>query len=433
MSDHPGRESLNKAAPPTSTSQTDHMEHIHLLGMAGLSRNIGFGANKVFAGPLLQSFHASQPVIGVLLGLEGLLGLLLNPLTGWMSDRTRRYGLRRKIYVLTGLPLAAVMWLLFCSTRHFAFAATALVLFYLFQQAYVSPYQAWMPELTSVSKWGVASGYLNLWWQLGSFISFLAIPLVWKDVSHTGAYGLTAVLMAGGGLVTGLAVPERAPGTAADDAAAAVSGAKGSGWTATLPKPDFRKLLGKNLLLFFIAQACAWLAFEAIASFFTLYMVHHVHGTLLDSALAMSLFTLTGMGGAVLSGRLYRKGSPKVLLAVNLGVFGALAILGLLIHTLLPVFIVVAIEGIFWAGNLTVAYVLATDLLQRATTDDKEADAMRGSLYGLTNVVEAVGLLVAAPLTGLVIHWSNNNYGAMFLVSCVASFVAMVLVLCIRV
>lgn len=395
---------------------------IHRLGLAGMGRNVGFGVNKVFVGPILQALNLSQPMIGLVLGLEGLFGLILNPLTGWLSDRTVRPGFRRKIYVLTALPGAAILWLIFEHVKNDTLAALIICLFYVLQQLSIAPYQAWMPELVPQKSWGVASGYLNLWWELGNLTSFLVIPLVYTKVSHVGAFVLAAVLMAGGGLVTGLTVREPAVPT---------RGTLGqSGGHATWS--EYKALLNRNLILYFCTQAFAWIAFESIASFFTLYVVHAAHGKVLDSALAMSLFTITGVVAALSTGFLYRRFSPKSILAWSMLLFGLLALFGLRIHTMGPVFAVVGIEGFFWGAILTVAYAFATDLLRQAVKSDEEHERILGGMYGINNVTQSVGLLVAAPTAGLVIRLSGGNYGGMFLVSAAASFLGFLLVLLIQ-
>jgi MFS family permease len=393
---------------------------VHLLGMAGLSRNVGFGANKVFSAAMLQAFQTSEPLIGFVLGLEGLFGLVLGPLTGWLSDRTMRRGWRRKVYVLVCLPCAAVLWLIFADSHRFSTAAVALTLFYIFQQSSVSPYNAWMPEIVPAEQWGVVSGYLNLWWQLGNLIAFLVIPLAWT-ASHRLGIGLTAILIASGGLLTGLGVPEPAPLRQPLSPSSSAGGLRRYG-----------VLLRGNLLLYFLSQALAWLSFEAIASFFTLFVVHVAHGSLLDSALAMSAFTAAAMVAAVWAGRWYRRYPPKAFLAVVLTLFGLIALCGLVVQQMVWVFIIVTIEGVFWSANLTVAYALAIDLLGLTTRNDAEAAAVRGGLYGMSNFVQSIGLLVAAPAAGLVIRATGGNYAGMFLLSCAAALMAAGSVLCIR-
>lgn len=391
---------------------------IHWLGMAGLGRNVGYGANKVFTGPMLESLKASQPLIGFVLGLEGLLGLLMNPLTGWLSDHTTKPGFRRKIYIGICLPGAAIAWLLFYFLHNPTTAMIVIILFYLFQQSSTSPYQAWMPEVVPASKWGLASGYLNLWWQVGNLIAFLVIPLTWT-LSHIGAFILTTVLMVASGLITLLGVPEPVVATAA----------------VKRPRKalsSYRPLLHRNLVLYFIVHLLSWLSFEALASFFTLFIMHVAHGTQLDSALAMSVFTATGIATAYVVGRLYRKISPKLTLSVALGLYGLLSLAGLAVHHMTAVFIIVGIEGIFWSTNMTVSFALATQLLHQIVQNESMEERLRGGLFGLNTLMESAGLLIAAPVSGLVIAWSGGNYAGMFWVSAVSSLLAVLFVAAIR-
>jgi maltose/moltooligosaccharide transporter len=394
------------------------MRTVHWMGMAGLGRNVGYGSNKVFTAPMLESLKASQPLIGLVLGLEGLLGLLMNPLTGWLSDHTTKPGFRRKIYVGVCLPGAALAWLLFYFLHSASSAMIVIILFYLFQQSSTSPYQAWMPEVVPPSKWGLASGYLNLWWQVGNLVAFLVIPLLWT-LNHVGAFVFASALMIVSGLVTIIGVPEPVV-------------AQLTGELKQKNVASYRTLLHRDLVLYFIVHLLSWLSFEALASFFTLFILHVAHGTQLDAALAMSVFTATGIASALIVGRLYRKISPKTTLSISLVLYGLLSLAGLVIHSMTTVFIIVGIEGLFWSANLTVSFALATELLHQIVRNEALEERLRGGLFGVNTLMESAGLLIAAPLAGLVIAWSGGNYAGMFLVSAVSSLLAVVFVVAIR-
>ncbi|MCY0895170.1 MAG: MFS transporter [Alicyclobacillaceae bacterium] len=399
-----------------SERQSSNLRQTHWLGMAGLSRNVGFAANKVFAANLLQVILPAPFLIGLILGLEGFFGLVLNPLTGYWSDRTRRPWLRRKVYVMVCLPIAAVAWWTFCSVHHVFFAVLALAIFYAFEQSSLSPYQAWMPEITPLEQRGIASGYLNFWWQIGNLFSFLVIPILW-EMNHSVAYLLTGVLIAAGGLLTGLFVIERPERVVRE-------------------KPSlrsYRPLLFGNLRYFFLFQCLSWIAFEAIASFFTLFTVKDLHGTVLDSGLIMSVFTAVVVVVSLLSGALYRRVSPKWLLVVAAIGFGILVVLGYSVQTVPQAFLLVGVAGVFWSLNMTVSYAFVSDLLRRAVSDELAANQLSGGLYGMSNLVQSVALLLAAPIVGAFIRLFGDDYRAMFATSAVASFAAALVILAVTV
>lgn len=432
---------------------------IHRLGAAGFGRNIGFGANKVFTGAMLGALLVPPQVIGIVLGLEGLFGLLFLPVTGWLSDRTRRQGWRRKAYLWVAFPGSAAAWMAF----YYAGSATAaiwiLVLFYFFQQLSVSPYLAWMPDLVSESKRGVASGYLNLWWEIGNLVSFLVIPMMWEYLGHSFAFGFTSFLILAGGLLTLLTVREPrigelevrrqeaharhvaakvdsvdAAGSAvADGGASAADGADGVG--AAGIGASWTMLFRGDLAKFYIVQALSWLAFEAIASFFTLFIVHGVGGTVFDSAIGMSIFTVTGVVTALWFGGMYSRFSPRDSMGVMLGLFALVSLAAIPTKSLMILYILLAIGGVLWGGIQIISYALAADLLERQAVDKigpAGVQALHGRLYAIFGIAQAVGLLVAAPLAGFFIDASGGHYGSMFWASFLAGVIAMAVAFMIR-
>ncbi|MHB1682333.1 MAG: MFS transporter [Bacilli bacterium] len=425
---------------------------IHRLGAAGFGRNIGFGANKVFTGAMLAVLQVQPQIIGIILGLEGLFGLLFLPVTGWLSDRTRRPGWRRKAYLWVAFPGSALTWMAFYYAGSASAAIWILVAFYFFQQLSVSPYLAWMPDLVSESKRGMASGYLNLWWEIGNLVSFLVIPMMWEYLGHSFAFGFASFLILAGGLITVLTVREptvdelesdwrEAHATHAvgsDAVAAAETGVKtaesgrGAGASAAAAiggggvAASWALLLRGDLAKFYIVQALSWVAFEAIASFFTLFIVHGVGGTVFDSAIGMSIFTITGVVTALWFGRLYTRISPRDSMAVMLGLFAVVSLAAVPTKSLIILYVLLAIAGVLWGGIQIISYALAADLLERQMAGGPMgAQEMHGRLYAIFGIAQAVGLLVAAPLAGFFIQASGGHYGSMFWASFLAGAIAM--------
>jgi MFS family permease len=379
------------------------------LSMAGLGRNVGYGTNKVFAADLLSRLTTSQPLIGLVLGLEGALGLVLNPLTGWLSDRyVSRFG-RRRLYILISTPLAGILWVLFAGQRDLHLAILFLVTFYFFQQVAPTPLQAWMPDIVPERHWGKASGIINLWWQVGNLLAFLPIPLLWKEI-HGGAFWVVAVIMIGTGMLTGLTVRERREQQPIHHTSVSARG----------------RWLNPNLIKYFIAQLMWWLAFEAMASFFTLFMIHTLHGTLIDSALGMTIFTLAAIIVSIWFGRLYTRYSSKRILIIALSAFGLLGFTGTIIRSVPLAFALLFVAGIFWGGIQVVSYPWGSDLLIQGLPVGEDPTDYYGLLYGVVNLMFSGGLLIAAPVAGLLIALDHGAYSAMFWVNVMASIIGVI-------
>jgi len=391
---------------------------VWLLGLAGLGRNVGWGMNKVFTAAMLGTLTPSTQLIGSVLGAEGLLGVVLNPLSGWLSDRMPTRIGRRRPYLFVAFPGAAIMLMLFYLTRNLGIAITATLIFYFFQQLSPTPYQAMMPDRVAEKDYGEASGILNLLWTIGNLIAFLVVPLVYELVSHVLGFLLGAAILLAGGLVTAITARERSEARRAVRAE-----------TAALRSPA--------LLKYYVAQGLWWLSFEAIASFFTPYMEHALHGTLLDSALGMSIFTVGGILVSLWFGRLYERHDARLLLGATLVLFAIAASTGLWLTTVTQAFALLFVAGLAWGGIQVTSYPLAADMLRQHLRRQgageerakEQADLLHGALYGNANLVQSLGLMVAAPLAGQVIAVSHGQYQAMFLVSIGSSILALLLVL----
>lgn len=374
--------------------------------------------NKVFTAAFLGARGAGAPLVGAVLGIEGLFGIVLNPLTGYLSDRIQtRFG-RRRPYLFVAFPGAAAALLLLYFAPSLALAIGATVAFYFFQQLSQTPYQAMMPDNCAQSEYGEASGILNLLWLLGNLMAFLVVPMVWEFFGHLPAFLLGALVLLGTGMITAVRSREQP----------APAGSR--------PQPDLRPLLSREVGKYYLAQALWWLGFEAIASFFTPYTLHALHGSLLDSALGMSIFTVFGVLVSIWFGRQYARRDARLLLGGALGLFALVASGGLLVHTVRQAFVLLAVAGVAWGGIQVVSYPLAVDVLRaellRQGAEVARAEELHGALYGGVNLMQALGLMIAAPLAGQAIAATGERYQTMFLVSALSLFVSLGLVATLR-
>ncbi|THC47405.1 MFS transporter [Streptomyces sp. A1499] len=62
--------------------------------------------------PLLREHLTSAAVVGLLMGMDNLLGIFIQPWIGAQSDRTRTPWGRRMPYLIVGMPIAAVLFAL---------------------------------------------------------------------------------------------------------------------------------------------------------------------------------------------------------------------------------------------------------------------------------------------------------------------------------
>jgi hypothetical protein len=79
---------------PVSTGQSTRraaLAFVTLLGITSLFADMVYEGGRSISGPYLGLLGASGTVVGVVAGLGELLGYTLRLVTGYLSDRTRRY------------------------------------------------------------------------------------------------------------------------------------------------------------------------------------------------------------------------------------------------------------------------------------------------------------------------------------------------------
>src|SRR5690349_14340402 len=78
---------------------------------------------------LLREHVTSAAVVGLLMGMDNLLGIFIQPWIGNRSDNTRTRWGRRVPYLAVGMPLAAVLFVLLPWTTSLATLAAVMFLY----------------------------------------------------------------------------------------------------------------------------------------------------------------------------------------------------------------------------------------------------------------------------------------------------------------
>lgn len=126
MSDPRTEEVMTTSAPvipPMSRSATRRITLLVALAVFAQESTWNFYDSQV--PPLLREHVGSAALVGLMMGMDNLLGIFVQPWIGNRSDRTRTSWGRRMPYIVVGMPVAA---LLFLVIPHVATSLPLLVL-----------------------------------------------------------------------------------------------------------------------------------------------------------------------------------------------------------------------------------------------------------------------------------------------------------------
>jgi MFS family permease len=303
----------------------------------------------------LKNFTDSKFTIALVLSLAGITGLIVPPSVGYLSDRTfTRFG-RRTPYIIFGI-LGALICVL--SLPHAAaLSSIGLIsglMYFLFRTA-ETPYLCLLPDITPPQQRSTASGIMNLVGSIG-LISFFAVSaLIWDEHPNAVFFIVAAVISSSILIAIALIREPQVPHETAPETVNPLAYLRGLG----------REI---NVLKFFAAQFCWWLAFWMVSTFAVLFVVQELNVAEGRSFLVLMVFaivaTLAMLPIGMLGDRLGRKGILSCMLA-----FWALTqiLLGLS-QNFTHVLITLGLSAIPYAAILAVGYAFLLDLIPEERT-----------------------------------------------------------------
>ncbi len=165
------------------------------IGFGFLGVQLAFTTYNAFLPLMYRNFIESRALIGLLMGTDNLIGLLLIPVIGAWSDRVNSPLGRRLPFVLVALPVAALAFFAI------PFAAAMLwtliiaeVFFTAAMHSYRGPVISLMPDHTPPERRSTANGIINLMGGVGTLIAFGGLSLIY-DINPRLTFGIGAVVL----------------------------------------------------------------------------------------------------------------------------------------------------------------------------------------------------------------------------------------------
>ena len=349
---------------------------------------------------LARRFTSSTFVIGLLVGGEGLVAVILPVWVGRLSDRTRtRLGSRLPFLIVTA-PIAAIALGLLPFAPSLAVMAVEVFVFYLAYFTYFSPYRALYPDLVSESASARAQGIQGVFNGAGLGVALVGggfLLTLWRPSPYLLA--ATVLLVATG--IVAVAIGRSATRKSPPDR------------LRTSPFADLWALLkgDRAVLHFVVSNALLTLGLGGLKSFVVLWLTEGLGKSMTFTAGAMTVVAVGTIVGALLSGMLGDRYGPGRVLPISLFIFGVGLAVGTF-STSVPV-LAVAFPFIALSGGAAVALPYA--LLMELTPTEKH-----GIVAGLFDASSGFGTLLGPALTGLAIDLlrplfpASHGYAAMW-------------------
>lgn len=169
-------------------------QKIFLLGFGFFIISMAWSIFNSYVPIFLKGFISSTAMVGLVMTFDNIAGLTFQPYFSAWSDRTRsRFG-RRLPFLMSGVPPAALFFLLLPVSTTLVTLITSIVLVDLSMSIFRGPTVALMPDLTPSPLRSKANGIINFMGGLGALIAFFFGSRLYR-MNHLYPFALVSILM----------------------------------------------------------------------------------------------------------------------------------------------------------------------------------------------------------------------------------------------
>src|SRR5690625_1863724 len=166
------------------------------IGSGFLALTLVWTVYNTYMPLLLGDFIESRAIRGGIMGLDNLMAVILIPVIGAWSDLLKTPLGGRLPFIIVGMPLAAIFFILlpFMSKTNLILLLIVDIVFLLAMTIYRAPVIALMPDHTPVKKRSTANGAINFMGGIGALLALFALAPLY-DVNLTYPFIIGGIIL----------------------------------------------------------------------------------------------------------------------------------------------------------------------------------------------------------------------------------------------
>lgn len=345
---------------------------------------------------ILGDFIESRFLRGAIMGLDNLLAVILIPVIGTWSDRVNtRYG-KRLPFILLGMPLAALFFILLPLSAVTIWILLIIdICFLLSMTIYRAPVISLMPDHTPSEKRSTANGIINLMGGIGALSALFALAPLY-DLSRNYPFIIGGIILVLTTVLLYFVIDRNPPYVSSveeTEEMMAVKAVKGTGAKTFIS--DIRGHLFILMAIFFY-----FIGYSGVEAQFSVYATETLGVTGGEAGLALGFFSLSFVLFALPAGLIGTKMGKSQTMLVGLVMLPLIFIFIPLFDSLTTVKVLLFAGGFAWALINVQAYPLVADLGGKTKI---------GFFTGLYYLFSSFSSIVAPALVGLGMDLLGNR------------------------
>jgi MFS family permease len=387
-----------------------------LIGFAFFCTQISWSLYNSQVPISLLAYISSIAIVGLLMGLDNLVGVFIQPIMGNVSDNTRTKWGRRMPYIMIGIPVSAIFFALIAFESSLYSLLFFMVCFIIAMSFYRSQTVALMPDFIQPQHRSKANSIINMMSAI-SMVAASLISLFLVDISLQLAFITVSIIMIIALIVLLLTVKEKNAysyqlllKTEADAGQKLKKEREKVGLIASIKDVLAEKDKSTITMLFAIFFiSVGWASLTALLSAYGMNVLGltrgQAGGLMLYGSIAFLVFAFPL---AILAERYGR----RLFIKIGLLIFSTSLIVGFFMRNLLIIYILITLIGIAYACIIVNTIVIIWGL----APSEKKIGTYTGMYYLFTFSAEIFG----PGLVGLFTDLTGWEYfflnGAVFLI-----------------
>lgn len=384
-----------------------------ILGFGFFAISLVWPLYNVYVPLFLRKFFDSQLLINSIMTLDNILAIFLIPFISAMSDRTNtKYG-RRMPYIMIGLPISALMFILLPGVASNLLPFMIIITILNFSMAiYRGPTVALMPDMTPAPLRSEANGIINFMGGLASVFVLIGGSKLYA-MNKSLPFTVTGIIMIFSLFMLVKFIKEPKSYIKAEEKVKILPMLKG------IFKNKERKPI--NLLC---AILFWFIGYQGMEATFSNYAVIYLNMEEHEAGLVIGFFALAFLIFAIPSGYIGKKLGKKKTIMIGLSVdififilLGLIGPLGLIPFNKTLMMGLFAIAGLFWACVNINSYPFIVE----GISEDK-VGTYTGLYYFASSIAAISGPLVFGIFVDII------NFSVLFYITAITFFLAWIFV-----
>jgi MFS family permease len=365
----------------------------------------------------LNNLLSNLALVGFLMTMDNIIGVIIQPIIGNLSDRTKsRFG-RRIPYLMIGIPIAAIFFVLIpVVDQNIVLLLLVMFVFNIAMALYRAPAVSLMPDFVAPKDRSKANGVVNMIGAVGGVFAYSLGLII--DQNIFVVFLIVALIMVSALLVLLWKVKE--PDTRNWDF-------EGIHHENKINLIESIRIVAKEpdkSTIFMLLAIFSWfVTYQALEAFWSIYAVEYMGVTRGTATFALNFVALPVIIFGIPAGILAKKIGRRKTILLGLTIGCPTIFLGYFIESMTLMYVVFVIFGICWSGIVVNSIAIIWELAPTA----KEIGTYTGLYYFASFMAAIVGPTIVGVITEYI-----TGLRALFLITGGFLFLAIFFMLLVR-